>query len=182
MARAEIDPGRELAGPAVDGPERLPQSDDSTYVLGLPSSGNLLLNADSIGTDAWRAWQSTLGYVEDGILVSSNESAYSAFLNIDSAGLNLEPGQTYVALVWVQGSTDLTDGHVQIIVREEGVREGESVKSFRLSNSWKPILVEHTITKPNLASLEVHLLRVNPGDGDDAFVFREAQLRQIVAE
>ena len=169
----------ELAARPVDGSESPPQNADSTYALGLASDGNFLLNADS-SPRAWRGWNSTLRTIEDGILVSSNDIAYSAFLSIPGTEMNLAPGQTYVATVWVRASTESAVGRIAIIVREGGAREEESSKSYALWNIWQPILVEHTVTQPDLTSLEVHVLRLGTTDGDDAFVFREAQLRQII--
>ncbi len=164
---------------SADGSEGQLRDADSTYMLGLASDGSYLLNADS-GPRAWRGWNSTLMAVDDGILVSSNEIAYSAFLSVAGADLDLAPGQTYVATFWVRASTESAVGQMSIIIREDGAREGESSIRYGLSNIWQPIFIEHTVAKPNLASLEVHLLRLGTAAGDDAFVFREAQLRRIV--
>ena len=94
--------------------------------------------------------------------------------------MNLAPDPTYFATVWVRASTESAVGRIGIIVREQGAREGESSKGYGLSKVWQPILVEHTVTQPELASLEIHLLRLGTAAGDDAFVFREAKLRKTV--
>ncbi len=167
----------ELATVVVDGSESLSEGADSTYALGLAGDGNFLLNADAIGPDAWRGWRSTLRHVDDGILVSSDDIAYSALLSTNGTDMNLMPGQTYVALAWIRTAAEPADGQIEIIVREEGAKEGESLQIYGQSNIWQPILVEHTVTRPNLASLEIHLLRLGEAAGNDAFVFRDAQLR-----
>jgi len=145
----------------------------------VPSETNLLLNTGATEPDAWRGWRSTLERLDDGILVSSDETNYSAILSIDATDLNLVPGQTYVATVWIRASTDSPDGQIYFRVREEGQREGESSENYRLSDIWNPIVVEHTVTKSNLASLSLHLLRLGTVPGDEAFMFRDVQLRQL---
>lgn len=167
----------ELAGAGVDKWDALTEGTDSTYALGPAGNGNFLPNADSTGSDAWRGWRSTLRQVDDGILVSSDEIAYSAVLSTAGTGLSLSPGQTYIAFVWVRAAAEPADGLIEIIVREDGAKVGESAEIYGLSHLWQPILVEHIIKKPGLASLEVHLLRLGTAAEDDAFVFRDAQLR-----
>ncbi len=152
---------------ATDGEDGLPA----------PDGLNRLTNPDTIGEGAWQGWRSVLASVDDSILVSSNEIAYSAFVTTDASDLSLTQGETYVALAWVRSDTEAADGEIEIGVREDGAREGESIEIYPMTNYWQPILVEHTVTKADPGSLELLILRLGVDANPDAFLFRDAELR-----
>ena len=141
-----------------------------------PPGPNLLLNKGSNEADAWQESHSTVEQSDSGILVSSSEINYSAILSIDPVELDMARGQTYIVTVWVRASVKSPDGQIHMYVRENGSREGESHEHYILSYVWRPIVVEHTITRPDLESLSLHLARQGSVAGEEAFTFRDVQL------
>ncbi len=152
---------------ATDGGDGLPA----------PNGPNRLVNADTIGEGGWLGWRSELSLVDDGILVSSSDIAYSAFVRTDASDLPLAQGETYVALAWVRSDAETTGGEIEIALREDGAREGESLQIYRMTNYWQPILVEHTTTRAGVRSLELLILRLGTEAKPDAFIIRDAELR-----
>ncbi|MCH8853305.1 MAG: hypothetical protein IID41_11745 [Planctomycetes bacterium] len=142
-----------------------------------PTDGlSSLINTDTSDDGAWQGWRSALSPVDDGILVSSTDAAYSAYIRTNASDLPLVQGETYVAIAWVRSDTQTTDGEIEIGVREDGAREGESIQIYRMTSYWQPILVEHTITKADLQSLELLILRLGTDAKPDAFIFRDVEL------
>lgn len=136
-----------------------------------------LVNTDTSEHGAWRGWQSSLLPADGGILVSSSDVAYSAYVFTDDSDLPLVPGDTYEALVWVRSATEIADGEIEIVLREEASRDRLSQQFYRMTNYWQPIVVEHTIEGIGLESLELLILRLGTEEKPDAFVFRDAELR-----
>ena len=136
-----------------------------------------LVNTDTSEHGAWQLWQSALSPVDGGLLVSSTDAAYSASVFTDASDLPLVQGETYVAIAWVRSNTEAADGEIEIALREENSRTDLSQQFYRMTNYWQPILVEHTIVRAGLQSLELLILRLGTDAKPDGFVFRNAELR-----
>ena len=122
----------------------------------------------------WSGWRSTVSSSGDEIVVSSERITYGAVLNVPS--IQPEQGQTYVALAWVKGNADGIDDHIEIVVREDGLREGESLRSVPLSDEWKPVWVTHTVSRSNVNTLSVHVVRQGEVARPGAFMFKDPHL------
>lgn len=141
---------------------------------GLVGDQNRLGTVVGYSAGEWSGWRGTVLPSEGGILVSSDQIAYSAWLNVPR--IQPEQGQTYVALAWVKGSADGVEGQIEILVREDGLREGESRSTVPLSNDWQPIWVPHTVSGSNVNALSVHIVRRGEEATQDAFMFKDPHL------
>ncbi len=81
-----------------------------------------------------------------------------------------------VALAWVKSADDVADGLIEIVIRENGTREGETLSIVALTSGWQPIWVEHVVTRPDVESLDVTILRLGTAAKPDSFIFRDAIL------
>ena len=143
---------------------------------GLVGDQNFLRNAGDSDVGGWQTWRSTLQPAPEGIVVSSTEIAYSATHSTADSELRPVHGESYVALAWVRSTEDAADGQIQIVIRENGAREGETFNIFALTSEWQPIWVKHVVTRPDVERLDVTILRLGTAAKPDSFIFRDAIL------
>ena len=146
---------------------------------GLVGDQNFLPTTGDSDVGGWQSWRSTLQPVPEGVLVSSTEIAYSAFHSTADSEPRAVQGQRYVALAWVKSAEDVSDGQIEIVIRENGAREGETFNVFPLWTDWQPIWVEHVVTGPNVERLDVTILRLGREAKPDSFIFRDAVLMPV---
>ncbi|MCH8025691.1 MAG: hypothetical protein IH866_02745, partial [Chloroflexi bacterium] len=143
---------------------------------GLVGDQNFLRTTGESDFDGWQTWRSTLQPDPEGIVVSSTEIAYSAYHGTENSELSPVLGESYIAFAWVRSLEERTDGEIEIVVRENGSREGETFEVFPLQTYWTPIWVEHVVTGPNIARLDVTILRLGRAAKPESFIFRDALL------
>ncbi len=143
---------------------------------GLVGEQNFLRSAGDSSAGGWQTWRSTLQPAPEGILVSSTEIAYATYHGTADSELRPVQGASYVALAWVKSAEDAAEGDIEIVIRENGTREGESFNIFALTSDWQPIWVEHVVTRPNVERLDVTILRLGTAAKPDSFLFRDAVL------
>ncbi len=145
---------------------------------GIISDQNLLsLNVGSSDGE-WSGWRGSVSSYVGGILVSSDQIPYAATQNVPS--IEPEQGKTYVALAWVKGGPDASVGEIEIVVQEDGLEEGQSLGTFPLLNSWQPIWVAHTVSRSNVSTLSVQVVRRVGEATQDAFMLKDPHL--MIAE
>ena len=146
----------------------------------LNAEGDALGAGATSGLSGWQVWQSSIEQAEDGFLVSSDQPAYSVFQQSNPALLTLSDAQPYSAIVWVKGTESSIGESVTIILREESGEQPQSEATFRLSGDWQPIAVTRQLTTPRLASLSIHVLKLDGTGPGDSFLVRFAQLGSFV--
>ena len=143
---------------------------------GLAGDQNFLRNVIDADVGGWRTWRSTLHSSPDGIVVSSAEIAYSTYNVTAASELRPVQGQSYIALAWVKSAEDVADGQIEIVIQEDGAREGETFNVFTLKRDWRLIWVEHVVTRHDVERLGVVILRLGTAAKPDSFIFRDAIL------
>ena len=130
--------------------------------------------------DRWQASDAIFVQSEDGVLVTSDQPAYSAYERPATFPVPLARGAVYAGLVWVKGTDQSVGEMASITIHEQGGMQGESLAKFQLTADWQPVVVVHTIAQLVPEALSVHVLKQNGAGKEDSFLIREGQLRLLV--
>ncbi len=157
----------------------LQRNDTLSELQGPGLLGSQAAFADSFTPAAWTAWRSQLASAgAEGFVSSALEAPYGPYTDTRGSGLQPEPGQTYVALLWVRGTEMSAGEKISISLREDGFHsaETESNSSVSLTESWQPLFVARTVQSPDTTFFSVHLIKLDAVPGADSFLFRDAEI------